>query len=70
MMNHYEKKFPDDTELSNMFYDIVLHVYRYANIAAWLVQLLYTRYFLSVLYFVDNLSGRIFAFKFSLMPYL
>ena len=30
----------------------------------------YTRYFSRVLYFVDNLSGRIFAFKFSLMAYL
>ena len=29
----------------------------------------YTRYFLRVLYFADNLSGRIFAFKFLLMAY-
>ena len=30
----------------------------------------YTQYFSRVLYFADNLSGRIFAFKFSLMAYL
>ena len=35
-----------------------------------LINLPYAQYFLRVLYFVDNLSGRIFAFKFSLMAYL
>ena len=33
-------------------------------------QIPYTRYFSRILYFADNLSGRIFAFKFSLMAYL
>ena len=44
------------------------HVSSNSNIDG--VLLPYTRYFSRVLYFADNLPGRIFAFKFSLIAYL